>query len=111
LILQNKWNDWIITTAFYADLHYVEYKLFPLKIKDDTFTSIDDYCDRTGRKNKHETRKYLVHEHSRKISPAFRRLFNTSITARYQNYRIKDEVCMEAKKKLDIVKQFCDHDK
>jgi hypothetical protein len=111
LIEQKKWNDWIVTTAFYSALQYVDHRLFPLKVKAVTYNSIENYCKSNRLKNKHEVRKELVYDHIRKISPSFRWLLNTCHTARYQNYRIAEEVSLEAKRKLEIVKQFCDHDK
>lgn len=31
---KTKYNDWIITTAYYSAIHFVYYKLFPNKYED-----------------------------------------------------------------------------
>lgn len=35
LALNQKFSDWTITTAFYAALHFVSYKIFPFSYKAD----------------------------------------------------------------------------
>lgn len=30
LLSSNKFNDWVITTAFYSALHFVQHEIFPL---------------------------------------------------------------------------------
>ncbi len=43
------YSDWIITTAFYSALHFVDYKIFPLKFtfngSEYNFLKFDDYYD------------------------------------------------------------------
>lgn len=43
LLLQKKYPDWVITTAFYAALHFVSYKIFPFnhKVPPDTTYKIE----------------------------------------------------------------------
>lgn len=44
LLLNNgRFNDWVVTTAFYAALHFVNYILFPLKFQDKTFYNFNKY--------------------------------------------------------------------
>jgi hypothetical protein len=89
--------DWMITTAFYSALHYIDSKLFPVdytlsdgkKIK---CSSLDIYCslkkkDKGDVPVKHELRKELVRQlMNEDISNRFSRLSDASSTARYRNY-------------------------
>ena len=32
-----KYNDWVITTAFYSAMHYVQYELFSMEVGDKAY--------------------------------------------------------------------------
>lgn len=56
-----KFIDWIITTAFYSALHFIEYQVFPFTIeiggKKQSFNSIGEYTQYSGKRSKHASRK------------------------------------------------------
>ena len=109
LAKSNKWNDWVITTAFYSSLHFVESKIFPLKVKDITYDSFDLYYPfRTDNsRGQHKARLRLVKERFNMAYSAYRFLYNNSRTARYNNYRISQDMANTARLKLAVVKSLC----
>jgi hypothetical protein len=109
LAKSGKWNDWVITTAFYSALHFVENKIFPLKIKDTTYNSFDLYYpSRTDNsRGQHEARLRLVKERLNMAYSSYRFLYNNSRTARYNNYKVSPEMASMAKLKLAVVKSLC----
>jgi len=94
----DRFPDWMVTTAFYSALHYMDSKLFPLKYKTKSgnsisFSSLDTYY--TFRKKekpdlpaKHEVRKCLTANNlDSDIASRFERLSDASSTARYSDYK------------------------
>ncbi len=64
---ESRYSDWVITTAFYSAVHFVEHKIFPIKgfkskrIEYD-FTSFNGYYDfysnnKVGKINQHNTKQ------------------------------------------------------
>lgn len=55
---EKEFIDWRVTTAFYASLHFVEHKLFPLTTtfagKENSFESIEEYRNFFGKRSKHQ---------------------------------------------------------
>jgi hypothetical protein len=43
LISVGKYNDWVITTAFYSAIHYVQSKIFPLRVGTVTYFNLNHY--------------------------------------------------------------------
>jgi hypothetical protein len=109
LSLEGEWYDWIVTIAFYAALHYVEYRIFPLTIKDITYEKFDNYYpSRTDNtKSQHEARLKLVKERLNMGYPAYRFLYDSSRNARYNNYKVSHELAKTAMLKLAVVKSLC----
>ncbi|NLW30304.1 MAG: hypothetical protein GXY77_02480 [Fibrobacter sp.] len=91
-----KYPDWMITTAFYSALHFIDSKIFPTDIecnnKKIKCSSIDNYFAILKRRSadippKHVIRKQLAcKQMNSDISSRFERLSNASSTARYSNY-------------------------
>jgi hypothetical protein len=106
---EGKWNDWVVTTAFYSTVQYVDHALFPLKIKDAEYKNFEEYYSQLpyGRRSKHEVRLDLVFTHLRKAHDAFKWLYNTCKTARYNNYDLSSELADRAVLKLKVVKSCC----
>lgn len=111
LIASKEFNDWVVTSAFYSDLHFVNYKLFPLKINDKNFNSLDDYfisLPRYNKPSKHKiTLRLVKFEFDIKVSSAYRWLFDNCIYSRYLNYSVSEEKALMARKYLDLIKNYC----
>ncbi len=87
--------DWIITTAFYSAIHFVDGKIFPIEIEaktNITYTTFDSYYIQNKQFDKttpikHDFRLQLVKNHlPDNIASHFERLYNASDTARYRDY-------------------------
>ena len=109
LHVDGRWNDWVVTTAFYSAMHYVQERLFPLKVKDTEYKDFDDYYSRRtdGSRSQHEARRNLVHVHLHKAYGAHRWLHGTCRTARYYKYQTTKELADQAVLKLNVVKSLC----
>lgn len=101
-------NDWVVTTAFYSAIHFVEHEIFPIEDLDGSVKheNFDDYCsDRKG--GKHKLRSDLVYRHLISVSGEYDWLKNTSWTARYNKYQVSDKVKEKAKDYLQSIKGVC----
>lgn len=111
LILTTGFNDWVITTAFYSALHFVQHKIFPLTAHSSTYPDLNNYVIYYNSKNKpiskHSLTIKLVQQQLPAISKDYRWLFDTCMTARYQNYKIKNKKVTAAKRRLDAIKAQC----
>ena len=105
--------DWVITTAFYAALHFVQYKAFPLKEDEEEFESFDDYYAYVSdisdySPSKHKCTINIVNRHfPSDVAAAYRLLFEKSNLARYNDYNLGEKDVEEAMDALAKVKKYC----
>lgn len=106
---EGKWNDWVVTTAFYSAMHYTDERLFPLKVKDVEYKNFDEYySQRTdGSKSQHDAHLRLIAAHLHKAHSAYRWLYDCCRTARYYDYRTTSALADAAVIKLRVVKSLC----
>lgn len=114
LELKVDFADWTITTAFYASLQFVSYKIFPFEVaaiggKKTKIESIDDYSRyKSDRKlSKHELLADLVEKHWSQISPDYDWLLSMSMTARYTSYQHDKPIADKARALMKKIKKFC----
>lgn len=101
--------DWVLTTAFYAAVHYVRHSIFPLERNGHTYVSLVDYCYRTGNSESHSTVNGLVAEEMPdKIAGRYLRLYQLSRTARYNEYQTPVSTCLQAVGDLEKIREYCD---
>ncbi len=108
-------NDWVITTAFYSALHFVQHKIFPLKHviagKERTFACFDDYystCNMSSQKiSRHTETINLVKKNIPAIFSQYRRLKDICHSARYNTYLVKPIEVINAKLMLQEIKSAC----
>jgi len=114
LIAATEYHDWIITTAFYSALHYIESHLFPNKYthpvtnKTQTINTFNEYCWKINgeHKSKHDKRLDLVEEMLPDICDDYQTLKDACWTARYTNYKSDQEVsklCYKALKNIEAL--------
>ena len=116
LLLSHKnFNDWVVTTAFYSALHYVQSKVFPYTDeKGATHNNIDEYLNylsstSAGKKDsKHSATIKLVNKELRSIRTHYRWLYDTCMTARYSQYKVPKSTALEAKESLLKIEAACD---
>lgn len=106
-------TDWVVTTAFYSAIHFIDHKLFRLKLEDGTFyENITDALkkQRTA-KNRHDLRSNLVAKHLPEHTPAYDYLLTECHHARYVNYMVSSFISQRAIRELDSIIKGCDIDK
>jgi hypothetical protein len=109
--------DWIITTAFYSALHFVDHKLFPYTHsttdgKKYRIKSFDEYYGHffpTRTKDKHTVRLELVKSKLPTIAANYSWLKSTCWTARYSSYKFvnNQDYINAAQNHLAAIKACC----
>lgn len=114
LALNQKFADWTITTAFYAALHFVSFKIFPFTHKADKNTSIKIENLEQWQQHKsysptsrHELLKDLVAKYCADISPEYEWLLGLSMTARYHKFQHDILVANKAVRLMKQIKKYC----
>jgi hypothetical protein len=114
LELKVEFSDWTITTAFYASLQFVSYKIFPFEVpsiegKKTKIENIDDYYRyKSDRKlSKHDLLADLVEKHCNQISPDYDWLLSMSMNARYLSYQHDKQIADKARGLMKKIKKFC----
>ena len=111
-----EFHDWVITTAFYSAIHWIEDYLFPFHVKDgkadieigslEAYTQF--YNDSLGlRKSNHAIRTMLVGEKCREILSSYSSLYDNCMTARYIDYRKDIRAATKARRCLVAIAEFC----
>ena len=109
--------DWVITTAFYSALQFIKYKIFPLKIDENTFNNLDAYRDYmvTNYDNhgtsSHSILRKLLNKQFKKIAAPYNELYDACQNARYVEYDVSPEEVELALKNLAEIKKFCNTNK
>jgi hypothetical protein len=112
-----KHNDWIITTAFYSALHYVNAELFPNSYECPRTGNMKTFHDFnslykliTDNSNKHRYLQFLVEEFisDENIIDAFRTLKDNCWTARYKKYQMDNDITELCYSCLEEISEFCE---
>jgi hypothetical protein len=104
-------SDWVITTAYYASLHFVSYSIFPMKEKTENgnkfdINSLDEYCNiKAADRGKHNVLCNLVRNKLPKIASEFRWLKDLCLSARYENYQQTERNAQKAFELLTMIKE------
>ena len=115
LLPKTEFADWIVTTAFYAALHFADSKIFPINYSEKGIqfkvSDMESYAVSALNKfgnDKHVCRLKLVERHLRDVSFEFNWLHSTCKTARYNNYTFSDPdtICKTAEEYLNKIKSF-----
>lgn len=108
LLSTKKYNDWVVTTAFYSALNFVKHQIFPLDTKGKgKFETFEDWYKAHGKdKDKHEALSYLVSTNT-DGGRAYKWLLDACKNARYINYDLNEDFAIKSKKMLDAVKSHC----
>lgn len=116
----DEFDDWVITTAFYSGMKYLEDKLFPNDYEHPrkygdvvTFKSFPQYISAFGRlgsdNNKHKVMSDMVTKHidDVEVINSYEDLKQSCHTARYINYKVGQERLDLAIEALEIIKNHC----
>jgi hypothetical protein len=114
LFIQKKFPDWTITTAFYASLHFVSYKIFPFNHKIDSSKTIKVENLEQWQQHKsyistkrHELLKDLVAKYCDEVSPEYEWLLGLSMTARYHQFQHDPLIVDKAVRLMKKIKKHC----
>lgn len=109
LLESGKFNDWVVTTAFYSALHYVQYEIFPLTEGGTTYPTFNSYYFNVLKKknkklSKHKALIALTKKKFNKCSGYYRWLHDACQTARYTNYTVDGTIAIKARDNLNKIK-------
>lgn len=88
LLASKKYNDWVVTTAFYSALHFVQYEMFPLTYKGIKYKDFNIYFAMVMKRNnrslsKHKATIELVKRKLPSCVSHYRWLHDACMNARY----------------------------
>lgn len=101
-------SDWIITTAFYAALHYTRAIMLPCEHDGHVITDFEVYyskCKDLG-EGRHGFQKKYVLINFPEISNAYSRLHDLSVTARYTRFEFGRDTSLTAMSHMNLIKDF-----
>lgn len=105
LLTSQKYNDWVVTTAFYSALHFVQNEIFPFTERGVTYSNINQYKARSrSRLSKHELTIELVKTHIPAALINYRWLYDACMSARYHQYVTSPSKADTAKNRLRTIK-------
>lgn len=109
LLTSNKFNDWVVTTAFYSALHYVQHEIFPIEEDGETYGDLNIYYAKVLKKKKKGITKHfatiqLVKSKSPNCLSYYRWLYDACMSARYTNYNVSSKKAKQANEYLKKLK-------
>lgn len=112
LIAGGVYKDWVITTAFYSAIHYVEFKMFSTAfhfngVEVKNLEEAHAAIDYKNRKSRHETRGNLVKLKLFQVQVQYDCLRKWSQNARYVDYKVSTTQATQAKGCLNNIKILC----
>lgn len=114
LLLSNPGHeDWVITVAFYAALHFLRHKIFPLEvvIGETTYNcgTFDEYYGilKKPKPGKHGAMRNLVELKSPiEVSTAYNQLMDLCFTSRYNSYIVSPPSIILGSECLDTIRLY-----
>lgn len=108
-----KFFDWVVTTAFYSCIHFVEHKLFPLQEVGKSFSTFNEYYNFSKSQNpkfgidKHSFKSKLVRKYLTPISKDYEFLMNQCHTYRYSEYNVTEVMARLCVDKMNAIRDYC----
>jgi hypothetical protein len=104
LLNEKTYYDWVITTAFYSSIHYVEDKILPTKINAAECKCIAEVKKAYKMNGRHEARERLVYE---KLGPLigvrYKWLDDRSRNSRYETFKHQPAEALKAQEYLNFI--------
>jgi hypothetical protein len=110
LLDDGQYNDWVVTTAFYSAVHFVEHALFPLIENGVEYLTYNEYWQiffHPRHISKHDGKKRLVKQYIPTVKNQYRELCDDCNNSRYNDYNVSDYNAKEAIKKAQAIKKAC----
>ena len=111
-----KFNDWVVTTAYYSALHFMQNELFPdhyehpINGEIKRYNTFQNYFQDSDKKlSKHGLLLELVEENvdDDDVINGFRSLKELCWTARYRQYQFNPAIANECYDNLELVSEYC----
>ena len=105
-----EYNDWVVTTAFYSAVHFVEHALFPLIENNVEYKTFNEYWQikyAHRHISKHDCKKRLVKQYIPSVKTQYRELCDDCFNSRYNNYHVSDYNAAQAFKKAQAIRTAC----
>ncbi|MEZ5001864.1 MAG: hypothetical protein R2730_02405 [Chitinophagales bacterium] len=99
--------DWVVTTAFYAAIHFVEDKILPCTINSKKCNNIAEVRSAYKSKGKHAAREKLVIENLPNIAVQYKWLDDKSRYARYTTFKVTSSEAAKANQYLNEICKCC----
>lgn len=88
LLGQQKYHDWVVTTAFYSAIHFIDHKMFPVKLENGRWARSISEAQKSIGCTKHQCREILVDTYMPQMSVEFKFLQSACFNARYKDYKV-----------------------
>lgn len=103
-----KYFDWVITTAFYAAIHFVEDKILPCKISAIECKNIGDVRSAYKMNGRHSSRERLVFDNLPSSTAArYKWLDDKSRYSRYTTFKVTSAEADKAQQYLKEIYKVC----
>lgn len=100
--------DWVITTAFYSSIHFVEDKILPCKINGVYCKNIGDVKSAYRMPGRHSSRERLVSDKlSLSVAVKYKWLDDKSRYSRYTTFKVTTAEAEKAKQYLKEIHEEC----
>lgn len=104
-------EDWVVTTAFYAALHYALAATFPFtetvgdrKVEHESFDAYVSYY-RFDRERHRRTRELIERRYPAEVAARYNRLLDLSWASRYREYQQDPAVAQAAVRTLELLRR------
>lgn len=101
---EGEYYDWVVTTAFYQAIHYVEDTLLPCELNGRTCTNIRDVKSALNQRGRHAARERLVAIKIPDDSYRYKWLDDQSRNSRYITYKVNKAFAEKALDHLSKIK-------
>lgn len=109
MLLDGKvYYDWVITTAFYSAIHFVEDKILPCKVRNIPCKNINDVKQAYRMNGRHSSRERLVNDNlSLPTAIKYKWLDDKSRYSRYTTFKVTPTEANKAKEYLQAIYDEC----
>jgi hypothetical protein len=109
MLLEGKvYYDWVVTTAFYSSIHFVEDFVFPTTIGGRECNDISDAKSLYKMEGRHAARERLVFDKiNSAIGARYKWLDDQSRNARYKTYKLQPAEALKAQEYLNYIHTHC----
>lgn len=108
LLEGKKYYDWVVTTAFYSCIHFVEDYILPTEIFGKNCETISEVKFAYKMEGRHAARERLVFDKiNAQVGARYKWLDDHSRNARYKTYKIQPAEALKAQEYLNYIHKFC----